>query len=497
LSVLAVSRMGQYMRDIKLSAKVVVIPLVCGALLTGCASQRLVQLDTPAHLSQVEKDRQALDTHSSLMAIDTLYLTLDQAVERALELNLDGHVAALETIIAHDNVTLAQLEAIPILKASGTFTRRNNAAASSSESILTGTQSLEPSTSSEKARRLFDLQAQWNILDSVIAYLDGKTADEQERIASERVKKVRQNIQRDVFNAYWQAYAGQQAQVHTDQLLKDAQKFEKSIDVADDERLLVLADVSGRISDIQSQIQKINEMKESLSLAELELKAITAVPLSQKVALVTRPIDVKDKFKISNDNDKIENLISVALQNRSEIREEFLKHNQGVRQTQREIVKTFPGVNLIYAQNYDSNKFLDTHTWSNFSSAITQSITSFITFPSRYRASKNKQVLNEVRRQALTAAIMAQVHIGQVRIAMAEENYKSVVIQAKQSKRQAYVEAVKKGLGATSGFAEFMARAGAVSQDVEKFQAYAQMQQAYMDMMGTLGLSPFDGEVKI
>ncbi len=485
------------MKDIRLSAKAVAIPLVCGFFLTGCASRDAIELDGPVHLSQIEKDREILENHSPLIAVNTLYLTLDQAVERALELNLDGHVAALETIMAQDNVTLTQFEGMPNFKASGTFTRRNNNAASSSESILTGTQSLEPSTSSEKARRLFDLQAQWNILDSVIAYLDGKTASEQADIASERVEKVRQNIQRDVFNAYWQAYAGQQGQDHTGQLLEDAQKFEKSINVADRERLLGLSDVTSRIVDIQDRVKKINEMRESLSLTELELKAITAVPLSQNIALVTRPEDVKDKFKISNDNKKIEKLISIALQNRSEIREEFLKKNQAVRQTQREIVKTFPGLNLVYAQNYDSNKFLDTHTWSNLSGAITQSISDFISLPSRYQASKNKEYLGEVRRQALTAAIMAQVHIGQVRIAMAEENYKSTVIQEKQAKRQAYAEAIKKGLGATSGFAEFMARAGAVSQEVEKFQAYAQMQQAYMDMMGTLGLSPFDSEVEI
>ena len=481
----------------KLSAKAVAIPLICGALLTGCASDNAIHLDSSAHLSQIEKDREILENHSPSIAANTLYLTLDQAVERGLELNLDGHVAALETIIAQDNVTLTQFEGMPNFKASGTFTRRNNDAASSSESILTGTQSLEPSTSSEKARRLFDLQAQWNILDSVIAYLDGKTASEQVDIASERVEKVRQNIQRDVFNAYWQAYAGQQGEAHIEQLLSDVQKFEKSIDVADNERLLTFSDVTNRITDIQGRVKKVNEIRENLLLTELELKAITSLPLSQDIALVTRPEDVKNKFKISNNNEKIEELISIALQNRSEIREEFLKKNQAIRQTQREIIKTFPGLNLIYAQNYDSNKFLDSHTWSNFSGAITQSISDFISLPSRYNASKNKQTLGEVRRRALTAAIMAQVHIGQVRIAMAEENYKSTIIQAKLSKRQARAEAVKKGLGATSGFAEFMARAGSVSQEVEKFQAYAQMQQAYMDMMGTLGLSPFDGEVKI
>lgn len=47
---------------------------------------------------------------------------------------------------------------------------RNNDLASSSRSVLTGRQSLEPSTSQDRRRATADLTASWNVLDFGVSY---------------------------------------------------------------------------------------------------------------------------------------------------------------------------------------------------------------------------------------------------------------------------------------------------------------------------------------
>lgn len=484
------------MKKLKINPKRAVLPLLCVLYLSGCAGKPPIYLDSHEHFSKIESDRQTLYPNEPMPLSGTLSLTLEQAIDRALQNNLDGRVAAMESLIAKDNINLAQFKGMPNITASGTFTRRNDDAASSSKSILTGTQSLQPSTSAEQVRRLSDLQAQWNIMDSVIAYLDGKSAGDQEGIAKERLKKVRQNIQRDVVKAYWQAFAGQQSKDDIDILSKASQKFKTSILKADKDRLIGVSDMNDRLSSLQSRDIKINDLNDVSKLANVELKAISAIPFDQNISLESKPIDVKDKFKISIKNNKINDFIHVALKNRSELREEYLKTNISIRNTQQELIKTFPGLNLIYSKNYDSNSFLNNHAWSNFSGAITQSISDFISLPTRYRASKNQEELTIARRKALTAAIIAQVHIGKIRINMAKDHYEIVLSQARQAKRQAFYELKGQEYGSISGFNKFLAQADTVTKDIEKYQAFATLQQAYVDMMGTLGLSIYNSEVK-
>jgi hypothetical protein len=178
-----------------------------------------------------------------------------------------------------------------------------------------------------------------------------------------------------------------------------------------------------------------------------------------------------------------------ALQSRPEMREEILKKNMTVRDTRREVMQTFPGINLLASNEYDSNKFLVDPSWSNFSAKIAQSITSIFTLPKRYEAAKNKEAIADARRQALSSAILAQVHIARARLSATSDASNAMRLSQKAAGRKSSALAGKRAQGMASGQDALLAQ---IESDIEKIRAglaYADLQDAYAAMNTTLGRS--------
>ena len=181
--------------------------LVMPLLLAGCANN-YASLDSKEHTQIIKADYQKIEELSSIDGV--VIISLSEAIDQAIYYNLDARVSALEVLSAQDDITLEELKALPNLSASASYQGRNNLGASSSRSVISGNQSLEPSISTEPHRRTADLTFNWNLIDVALAALQSENASDRAIIAQERHKKVKQNIQRDVYTSYWRAYAAQE-----------------------------------------------------------------------------------------------------------------------------------------------------------------------------------------------------------------------------------------------------------------------------------------------
>src|SRR6185437_1090717 len=84
-------------------------------------------------------------------------VSLSEAMARAIKYNLDNRLKLMEEAVARRQLDLASYDLLPRLTIAAGYTDRNNVLASSSENVFTDTQSLVPSTSSDKALRNADL----------------------------------------------------------------------------------------------------------------------------------------------------------------------------------------------------------------------------------------------------------------------------------------------------------------------------------------------------
>ena len=81
-------------------------------LLGGCAG-KTVTIDSDQHKALLEKDRADMARYEG----QTISLSLDQALKRAIEKNLDARVAEMDMVAESGAVALKQHEATPQLKA--------------------------------------------------------------------------------------------------------------------------------------------------------------------------------------------------------------------------------------------------------------------------------------------------------------------------------------------------------------------------------------------
>ena len=142
--------------------------IVAVMIFTGGCAVNPVPFSEAENLSRGEADSQQI--YASQEPV-TGTIDIYDAMARALHYNMDKRVRLAEMAVANYQVDADLWEMVPEIKTNAAVESRSNVSASSSESILTGTQSLEPSTSTEDTVRNFNLRMAFNILDFGVSYL--------------------------------------------------------------------------------------------------------------------------------------------------------------------------------------------------------------------------------------------------------------------------------------------------------------------------------------
>ena len=109
---------------------------------------------------------------------------------RALKYNLDHRVALMEHALEERLSDSAGMDLLPELAGRAGLRTRDNTAASSSRSVRTGRQSLEPSTSTDRDSGTADLQLSLNVLDFGLSYFGAKAQGNRALAAEERRRRV-------------------------------------------------------------------------------------------------------------------------------------------------------------------------------------------------------------------------------------------------------------------------------------------------------------------
>ena len=98
-------------------------------------------------------------------------ISLYEAMARALKYNLDNRVKLMEEALSVGELEVMRYDMLPDLTLDAGYHWRNNQPGASSESLITGTESLEPSKSIERIYFDNSLIMSWNVLDFGVSYV--------------------------------------------------------------------------------------------------------------------------------------------------------------------------------------------------------------------------------------------------------------------------------------------------------------------------------------
>lgn len=385
-------------RSLKMTA------IASAILLAGC-SVRPEPVTTEEQISQALSDRTKMYADQEPVRG---VITLDEAIARSLKYNLQQRVALMEQAIEDNLLGVAQLDMLPKLAAQAGLQTRSNVAGSSSQSVTTGKQSLEASTSQEMTQRTADLTMSWNVLDFGISYFNAKIQANKTLAAEERRRKVVADITRQVRTTYWEAATAQRLQPEVTQALVRARQSLAFARQTERERLLPPVESLRFQKNMLEMVRQLEVVDSDLLLAKSRLAALMNLPPASEFTVVAPSQNTLTPPKLPYTLGDLENF---AMVKRPEIREESYLARNAVLDTRRSLTRLLPGVSLFAGINADSNDFLVNRNWASAGMQVSGNLLNVLSWSSVKRAGEAGESLAEVRRQALRMAVLTQVNV--------------------------------------------------------------------------------------
>lgn len=410
-----------------------------------------------------------------------------EAIARALKYNLDQRVELMQQAVKVQELNLANHQGLPNIVAGSGYAGRDNVLASSSESILTGRQSLEPSTSSERNNVVGDITLSWNILDFGLSYVRARQAADQVLIQQEARRRALNRIVEDVRTAYWRAIASERLLARLTSL---ESKTRKAIS---DSRALAAERQTSPVAALTYE-RELLEIRREAQRIEGELR----VARSQLAALMNLPPDAR--FRLAGGGTRLgaatlnidpRKLVRIALVNRPETREIAYRLRINEKELDAALLEMLPGINVFLGASTDSNRFLYHSNWIGWGAKASWNLMKVFQYPAKKELIDAQSRLLDERGLALTMAIMTQVHVSRARFAHARKEL-STAAQLRDVQRRLlnHIQAAAV-TDRTSEQTLIREQMNVIVAEVRHDLAYANLQNAYANIYASLGLDAF------
>ncbi|MBX9406432.1 TolC family protein [Pseudomonas baetica] len=418
-------------------------------------------------------------------------LTLHQAMARAVKYNLEGRLKIMEEALAKRQLDLASFDMLPRMALDAGYVGRNNVSASSSQSVRTGTQSLEPSTSQDRDREVADLTMVWNVLDFGVSYISAKQQGDQRLIVQERRRKVINTIVQDVRSAYWRAMAAERLLKQIDSLMARVDTARKNSQSMSEQRIGDPVQALGYQRSLIEATRQLEEQRRALSLAKTELATLINLPLGTNLTLAT-----DDGYQVPELKVDLAKLEQEALTSRPELREQDYQTRISAAETRKAMLRLLPGLEFSAGGHYDSNSFLVEQGWADYGVKITWNLFNVISAPAAINVAKAGEEVATARRQAMSIAVLAQLYV-------ANANYQEALRQFKTSQQLSDIDGQIVGQlrnrHQAAGIGELELIQGELNNlqaDLRRDLSYADLRNAYGQIFASAGLDPLPDQVQ-
>ena len=453
------------------------------ALLAACAV-------SPDPLTQEELAISASDYQARAVAgQEAIHQPIDlyEAMARALKYNLDHHVEIVQTALRVAELDLTHFNLLPNAVANTGYTERNEYNASSSYNLVTETPNFGASTSSEKHNATRDITFSWSVLDFGLSYVRARQAGDKVLIAEEARRKAVHRLIEDVRTSYWRAVSAERLmsrlralEARTQQAITGSRAISKEGEVSPVTQLTYQRE----LVEIKRTLQ---ELERDLSIAKSQLGALMNLAPGTRFSIVV-PSRGREAPAA---NQSVADMIEIALQNRSELRENAYQKRINTQEAHAALLEMLPGISVNGGSNFDGNEFLYSNDWLSWGAKASWNLLKVFSYPAKREVVEMQDKLLDQRALALTVAIMTQVHVSRVRYAhfvkelrTAREYTGVQTALVQQIRTEAAGDRVSEQTLIREELNTLVAEA---KQDI----AYASVQNAFANVFASMGMDPY------
>ena len=458
--------------------------------ITGCASVKPVPVTADEVLDRVKEDTAGMYLNQAPMNGP---VTMEEAVARALKYNIDYRLKKMESALALGLTEYSTFDMLPKLVTSAGYRTRNNDSGGSSTGIVDGIQTLRPSTSEERNHSQAGLEFSWNVLDFGVSYYRSKQQANQYLVAEERRRKVVQSMLQDVRAAFWRALGAQRLEVQAQEIQQRASLAMARSREAELQRLIPPVLALNYQRALLDATALLNQRRQDLVFAKSELVALMNVPPNVSFTLADAT-----ETKLPAATGDLRKLEEAALLQRPELREEDFKKRITADETRKQLLSMLPNLSLDFGPRYDSNRYLYNNSWTQGGFGLAWNLMRLTALPSLNKTQDDQVKADEVRRMALSMAILTQLRVGAERYRLSLEDFKLADDAAQVDKRLADYTRASVTAKLESELEAIRTQARSTLGAYQRANAYANAHIAFGRLYNTLGFDPlpdnFEGD---
>ncbi len=452
----------------------------CALFLAGCGTVSPIPYTDKEIKDRVTQDRMQMYAEQEPI---TAPLTFEDAAARALKYNLDYKLKLMETALSQSLFDVSTYEMLPRLVAGAGYVDRNNDSGGRSVGIEDGLETLRPSTSQERHRTLANLTFSWNALDFGVSYYRAQQKADQVLMAEERRRKVVQNVLQDVRNSYWRALGAQKLIGRVDALLARVNTALARAKQVEKEGLMPQAEVLAYERALLDAVNLLTLRRQDLELARAELTALMSIAPGTAYTLADQ-----QEFTLPPPPANVADLETMALEKRPEIMEEWYRRRVTENDIKAAKLLLWPNLSLDAGLQYDSNKYNYNSSWFDTSVRLTWNILKLAQWPSLKEAHENQNKTDDMRRMALSMAVLTQVRVAVQRYALSLNELSFAEESLRVDQRLYHFAQAAAKSKFDSELEVIRAEARALLAEYQRYAAYSNAQAAWGRLYNSVGL---------
>lgn len=455
-----------------------------GTGLTGCGTLQPESLSTSEIAAATAADKESLRANVEPLAGP---LTLEDAIARAIKYNAERRLRAMEEAVAAGTLEVGNYDMLPKLVASAGYQERSNDLTTRSRDSVTGAPSLaNPFISSSRAASTTSLAFSWSLLDFGQSYYAARQNADRVLIAAEHRRKSLHNLVQDVRTAYWRMVAAQKLVttlrstiVEAESALDDARQSER-------EGLRSPVEPLRYQRQVLENLRLLETIEQELSTARIELSSLINLPLAADAKVVEPAAAINTAWL----NVAIEQMEEQALLRNPDLRESLYNARIARQETQRTLLKLFPGLSFNYAVKGSNDSFLINQNWNEAGAQISLNLFGLLSAPAQMRLAEAGVQLADQKRMTTQMAVLTQMHIARLQYANAAHQFERAEAIAAVDARLAQHIANQEKAEKQTKLDRVAQQTATILSQLRRYQALSNAHAAAAKLQATLGLEP-------
>jgi outer membrane protein TolC len=408
-------------------------------------------------------------------------ITLEEATARALKYNLDYRLKLMEKAVSLEEVDLSHYSLLPQVTADAGYSYRSND--DGTQTVPGGT----PSITTERVHNTAGLSATWNVLDFGISYIRAKQQTDLSLIVEERRRQVVHNIVKDVRAAFWRVVAAERSLPRLEKLLDRVRGAQKNSEKLLAEGLGNPVEHLAYQKDLLDTLAQLEVSRRDLTAAKTNLAALMNLHPGTRYTVTVDDAMIGDSLSFPLSIEAVED---AALFNRTEMRGEAYQARVYAQESKIAVLRMLPGISFSGGLKYDDDHYLLNSNWGTMGVSLAWNLLNVVKLPASLDLAEKQEELSNVRRMALSMAVISQAHVAGLKYASSAKEYSLARKRFEVEDRLRAQSAAAKYAQRGGELAEIQSEVRSLEARLRRDLAYANVQEAYGGIIASMGVDP-------